>query len=65
MLLYKLHSHCLLCWLHLAFVIICCSSMLPHLFLLELQLGMCWTCLVGEDIKSAKGPKMQAVLFSA
>jgi hypothetical protein len=51
--------------LHLAFVIICCSSMLPHLFLLELQLGMCWTCLVGEDIKSAKGPKMQAVLFSA
>jgi hypothetical protein len=53
MLLYKLHSHCLLCWLHLTFVIICCSSMLPYLFLLELQLGMYWTSLVGEDVKLA------------
>ncbi len=47
----------------LTFVTICCSSILPYLFLLELQLGMYWTSLVGEDVKSAKGPKYRQYFF--
>ncbi len=38
--------------------------MLSYLFLLELQLGMYWTrSLVGEEVKSAKGPKYRQYFF--